>query len=201
MDLPQQWLETLLGYPIAWGDTAAWLQAIGTLAAIGLAITLDVLARRRARNDRADELDQRRKERGHREDRAIWMRIDAIAYAAAAFEQAAASCESRVVPLGEVALLSATDVQRIRAAEGAMQVVQHMPAEMIHAFVISAVELAIQAAAGARNRLVEQGGIVGPEAWAEQIGIMRNGAKALSAIRVDALAEWGRLGALPDHSP
>src|SRR4051794_8581754 len=70
MNHPQHIIEKALGYPIAWDDTAAWLQAVGTILAIGLAILLDVLARRRARLDSAAELAQRRAERGHRETRA-----------------------------------------------------------------------------------------------------------------------------------
>lgn len=36
----QAWVEAVLGYTVAWGDTAAWLQAAGAILALAIAIAL-----------------------------------------------------------------------------------------------------------------------------------------------------------------
>lgn len=46
----QAWVEAVLGYSVAWGDTAAWLQAAGAILALAIAIELP---RRDSRKRRA----------------------------------------------------------------------------------------------------------------------------------------------------
>lgn len=59
----QDTIEYLVGYPVEWSDTAAWVQAIFSVVAIGAAVLVDRGSSRRAEAARAADAAQREADR------------------------------------------------------------------------------------------------------------------------------------------